>query len=85
MTQELLHLANVVDLTWKGFLEIGEGSSGSALGQGLRLWALFLLCSQGTTAPSSASSACGFSDVGRRQQAINLAQTKEPLDKDGCH
>lgn len=33
MTQELLHLASVVALTWKGFLETGEGSSGSALGQ----------------------------------------------------
>lgn len=35
MTQELLHLANVVALTWKGFLQTGEGAQalGSASGQ----------------------------------------------------
>lgn len=43
------------------------------------------LGSRPTAAPGSASSGGGFYDVGMRQQVTNLAQTKQPLDEDGCH
>lgn len=36
-------------------------------------------------APGSASHHRGFCDVGTRQKATNLSQTRRPLDEDGCH
>lgn len=54
----------------------------------LRLWALLFLVpprSRPTPPPSSASSDSVFYDVAMRQQATNLAQTKQPLHEGGCH
>lgn len=63
-------------LTWKAASR-GEGAQALPF--------LVPLCRRPTTAPSSASSDGGFYDVGMRQQATNLAQTKQSLDEDGCH
>lgn len=66
----------------------GPGGAASRDKGEFRLWALpFPVppCSWPATAPGCARHDSGFYDVGTRQQATNLSQTKQPLDEDGCH
>lgn len=79
-TRELLLLTPV--------LLPGPGGAASRDKREFRLWALpFPVppCSRPVTAPGCARHDSGFYDVGTRQQATNLSQTKQPLDEDGCH